>query len=465
MKQLGIIALLSVVFSVSAMAQCATWNDLSNKGEIEEAHVLYRDFFKQKNYAEAFPYWEKAFNAAPAADGKRDLHFSNGVDMYLEQFKAETDAAKKEELKKTILDMYDAWVGCVENGSIVLNNTDMKKYVGFIRGREAFNMYYTLNVPYSDNIATLDKAIAVAGNDTEYIILRPYANIVQYQFTNELMDKEKAREVYKTLNDIADYNIENNKQFGSTFKAEKEAVNTVFSTIENNIFDCDYFKAKLMPDFKADPDNGAQTETILKTLLQRGCSQEDEDIMMMQEKYKVYADSVNEARLKIFYEENPGPHATALYKDGKYDEAIARWEEAIKQAEEEEKENEYSYWIAYTRFHKKNTTSGVIGGARKGTSAESVKGRAYILIGDYYAKVGRSCGDAWDQRLAILGALEKYATAKSVDPSVADEANRKMGIYASSKPERQEGFMRQVSEGQKVKSKCIGETVTVRFVD
>ncbi|MEM8526323.1 MAG: hypothetical protein AAGG68_16900 [Bacteroidota bacterium] len=465
MKQLGIIALLSVVFSASAIAQCETWNDLANKGEIEEAHVLYRDFFKQKNYAEAFPYWEKAFKAAPAADGKRDLHFSNGVDMYLEQFKAETDATKKEELKKTILDMYDAWVNCVENGSIVLNNTDMKKYVGFIRGREAFNMYYTLNVPYSDNIATLDEAIAIAGNDTEYIILRPYANIVQYQFTNELMDKEKAREVYKTLNDIADYNIENNKQFGGTFETEKEAVNTVFSTIENNIFDCDYFKAKLLPDFKADPDNGAQTETILKTLLQRGCSQEDEDIMMMQEKYKVYADSINEVRLKIFYEENPGAHASALYKEDKYEEAIEKWETAIKQAEEEEKKNEYSYWIAYARFHKLKTTSGVIGGARKGTSAEAVKGRAYILIGDYYAKVGRSCGDAWDQRLAILGALEKYSTAKSVDPSVSDEANRKIGIYASSKPERQEGFMRKVKEGQKVKSKCIGETVTVRFVD
>lgn len=465
MKQLGIIALLSVVFSVSAIAQCATWNDLSNKGEIEEAHVLYRDFFKQKNYAEAFPYWEKAFKAAPAADGKRDLHFSNGVDMYLEKFKAETDAAKKEELKKTILDMYDAWVACVEAGSIMLNNTDMKKYVGFIRGREAFNMFYTLNVPYLDNIVTLDEAIEVAGNDTEYIILDPYARIVQYQFTNELMDKETARAVYTKLNEIADYNIENNAQFKGAYEQTKESMNAVFATIENNIFDCDYFKAKLMPDFKADPDNGAKTETILKTLLQRGCSKEDPDILMMQEKYKDYADSINAVLQAEFYVKNPGAHASALYKEDKYEEAIEKWEEAIKKAEEEEKKNEYSYWIAYARFHKLKTTSGVIGGARKGTSADAVKGRAYILIGDYYAKVGRSCGDAWDQRLAILGALEKYSTAKSVDPSVADEANRKIGIYASSKPERQEGFMRKVSEGQKVKSKCIGETVTVRFVD
>ncbi|MEM9886458.1 MAG: hypothetical protein AAF849_11255 [Bacteroidota bacterium] len=465
MKQLGIITLLLTAFSITAFAQCATWNDLPNKAEIEEAHVLYRDFFKQKNYDQAFPYWEKAFQAAPAADGKRDLHFSNGIDMYLAKYSAETDAAKKEELKATIIKMYDDWVACIENGSIVLNNTDMKKYPGFVRGREAFNMYYTLNVPYEDNIATLDEAIALAGNETEYIILRPYANIVQYQFTNELMTKEKAREVYKTLNDISDYNVKNNKEFGSTFKTEKDAVNQVFSTIENYIFDCDYFKARLVPDFKADPDNGAQTEQIIKTLLQRGCDKEDPAIVEMQEKYAVYADSVNRVRQAEFYAANPGAHARDLYKEGSYDEAIDKWEEAIKKAEEDEKKSEYSYWIAYTRFHKLNTTSGVLSGAQKGTKTDAVKGNAYILIGDYYAKVGRSCSDSWEQRLAILGALSKYATAKSVDPGVADEANRKIGIYASSKPERQEGFMRKVKEGQRVKAKCIGEMVTVSFVD
>ncbi|MEM0993401.1 MAG: hypothetical protein AAGI49_10225 [Bacteroidota bacterium] len=475
MKQLGIIALLLTTYSLATFAQCVTWNDLPNKAEVEENHVLYRDRYKEARNADgtfnvekvqaAMPYWEKVYAAAPAADGKRDLHFSNGIDMLLELFKVEADATKKEALKTRILKMYDDWVACVEAGTITLNNTDMKKHVGFIRGREAFNMYYTLNVPYEDNIAMLDEAIEVAGNDTEYIILRPYANIVQYEFTNELMEKEKAREVYKVLNDIADYNIKNNKEFGSTFKTEKDAVNQVFSSIENYIFDCDYFKAKLVPDFKADPDNGAQTETIIKTLLQRGCDKEDPVILEMQEKYAVYADSVNAVRLAEFYANNPGAHARDLYKEGKYDEAIAKWEEATKAAEEDEKKSEYSYWIAYTRFHKLNTTSGVLSGARKGTEVDAVKGNAYILIGDYYAKVGRSCNDAWQQRLAILGALAKYATAKSVDPDVSEEANRKIGIYAGSKPERQEGFMRKVSEGQRVKAKCIGEMVTVSFVD
>lgn len=465
MRKLGLIAFLLATFSVVAWSQCETWNDLPNKGEIEEAHVLYRDFFKQQNYEQAFPYWEKAYKAAPAADGKRDLHFANGIDMYLDKFKNESDAAKKEEIKQTVLAMYDQWVECVKNGSITLLNTDMKKYVGYIRGREAFNMYYTLNVPYEDNIKILDEAIAVAGNDSEYIIIDPYARIVQYQFTNELMDKAKAREVHDQLMKIADYNIENNKQYSSQYQQSKDAMVAVFSTIENYIFDCDYFKDKLLPEYKADPNNGELVKNVYNTLLQRGCEKEDPIMVELEQKYSVYADSVNAVRMQEFYAENPGAHARDLYKEGNYNEAIDKWEEAINKAESDEKKNEYNYWIAYTTFHKLNSTSGVLAGARKGTSAPSVAGNAYILMGDYYAKVGRSCGDSWEQRLAILAALEKYYAAKSTDSEVSDEANRKIGIYASSKPERQEGFMRKVKEGQKVRAKCIGETVTVSFVD
>jgi len=464
MKQLGIITLLFTVFSVSLAAQCVTWNDLANKAEIEEAHVLYRDFFKQKNYKEAFSYWQTAFNAAPAADGKRDLHYSNGVDIYLDQFKNEADATKKEELKKTILDMYDQWVACIEAGTITLANTDMKKHVGYIRGREAFNMFYTLNVPYEDNIATLNNAIEVAGNDTEYIILDPYARIVQYQFTNELMDKETARGVYIELNEIADYNIANNKQFSSYYQQAKESMNAVFATIENYIFDCDYFKNKLLPDYEADPNNGELVKNIYNTLIQQGCDKEDPKMMELESKYQVYADAIRDSLLQERYKLYPGDHARDLYKEGKYPEAIKKWTEAIEKAEEDDKKAEYNYWIGYTKFHKQNETSGALSYARKGVSSSELGGKALMLIGDAYAKISRNCGKPeWDARLVILAAIDKYAAAKAKDPSISSEASRKIGNYSAFKPSTEEAFSRSKKAGDKVKAPCVGETVTLRL--
>jgi hypothetical protein len=90
-------------------------------------------------------------------------------------------------------------------------------------------------------------------------------------------------------------------------------------------------------------------------------------------------------------------------------------------------------------------------------------GKPYILIGDIYAKISRGCGDAWEQRLAILAVIDKYRYAKSIDSEVADEANRRIANYNDSLPNKEEGFMRKVSAGDKVNVGCIGETVTVRF--
>ena len=81
-----------------------------------------------------------------------------------------------------------------------------------------------------------------------------------------------------------------------------------------------------------------------------------------------------------------------------------------------------------------------------------------------YATTARSCGDSWNQRLAILAAYDKYAKAKSIDPDAGEEASSKMGKYRSSFPMKDDGFMRGVKAGDAQKVGCwIGETVKVRY--
>lgn len=465
MKHLGLIAILLAAYA-NLVAQCATWMDLPNKDEVEEAHVLYRDFFKAKNYEQAMPYWEKVFANAPAADGKRDLHFSNGIDLLLEQFKTATDATKKEEIKKRILAIYDQWMGCAEAGTFQLSFRNMETYPGYVRGREAFNMYYTLNVPYSQNLDALREAVEKGGNDTEYIVLDPYARIVQYQFTNDLMEKEEAREVYKKLNEIADYNIKNNDKLGAYYEQAKTSMNAVFATIESYIFDCDYFKKKLKPEYEAAPNDGQKVAEIYNTLVQRGCDLEDPFMLELKGVYTVYQDSVNAVRMAELYEKNPAKHAEDLYKEGKYEEAIGEWKRAIEMAEEDEKVAEYNYWIGQTTFYKLSNSNGSLSYLRKGTSSSEYGGKAYMVIGDAYAKISRSCGDpAWDSRLVILAAIDKWAAAKSKDPSIASEASSKINNYSAYKPAKTEAFSRGIKEGKNVKVPCVGESVKLRLGD
>jgi hypothetical protein len=91
-------------------------------------------------------------------------------------------------------------------------------------------------------------------------------------------------------------------------------------------------------------------------------------------------------------------------------------------------------------------------------------GRPYMLIGDMYGSSARSCGDDWNQRLAIIAAIDKYNYAGSIDPEVARDARERVSKYNASLPDLSEGHMRGVKKGAKEQVGCwIGETVTVRF--
>ena len=83
-----------------------------------------------------------------------------------------------------------------------------------------------------------------------------------------------------------------------------------------------------------------------------------------------------------------------------------------------------------------------------------------------YATTARSCGDSWNQSLAILAAYDKYAKARSIDLKSADEASGKMKRYRSSFPLKDEGFMRGVKAGDEQRVGCwINEVVKVRYRD
>jgi hypothetical protein len=63
----------------------------------------------------------------------------------------------------------------------------------------------------------------------------------------------------------------------------------------------------------------------------------------------------------------------------------------------------------------------------------------------------------------VWAALDKYYRAKSVDPSVADDANDKIGRYSQYMPSKTDLFDRGIAEGSSFTVGCwINETTTAR---
>ncbi len=462
-----LLSLIVLTFTLSLQAQCDTWTGKSNEEELVEYHAIYRSALKGKDYAFAEENWAKVYAEAPAADGKRGTHYTDGIKIYKRKIKAEKDKEKKAALSATLLEIYDAQIACYESKSIAMKcNTDecYAAKIGEIKGRKGFDMYYTTKAPLEESNAFLLESLNTAGEELEYKILSPTAYSTVKLFENGTLEKDVVIETYEKLLAAADLNIDKDGKYKDKFVEAKEAIQNAYKSIERDVFGCEYFINKLKPEYEADPENPDVIKTTLAYLKAQGCEEGTPFFDEISAKWKKYASERNAELQAEFEANNPSVKAKSLYDEGKFEEAVTKYREAIAKEESAEKKANYTFSVASILFRKLNKYGEARTAALEAAELKPGWGRPYMLIGDMYAKGSRSCGDAWNQRLAVLAAIDKYAKAKSVDPSVTEEANKKIGIYSKSKPTQDEGFMRGFKEGQTLTVGCwIGESVRLRY--
>ena len=462
------LATLMLLISSNTFGQCESWEGHPQQEDGENAHSIYRQAIKGKEWDTAFEYWQQAYEIAPAADGKRDYHYTDGVILYVNMFKNETDEAKKAEYVGIIDGLYNDAIACYESKSITLKCGDsdecIQKRIGYLQGRRAYEMFYSLASPYSKNLEVIDKAFEASGLDTEYIVFDPLSRIVVWEFQKGRMDKDQAIAYYKKMEEIAQHNVINNESLSESYEQAWLAAQAQYRAIEKDVFDCEYFKPILQEEYQDDPSNPDVVKSVLVRLKRRGCPDDDPMVKEIDAVWKTYAAKVNAEKQAEFEANNPGSMAKKMYDEGDFEGAANKFQEAINAETDPLKKANYMNSLASIKFRKLSQYGEARSVAKKAASLKPNWGRPYMLIGDMYAKSARSCGDAWNQRLAIIAAIDKYAYAKSIDPSVSDEANSRISRYTSSLPEQTEGFMRGVKEGQTVTVGCwIGESVKVRY--
>lgn len=458
-----------IVFNVTVDAQFKTWIGTTFEEEATDAHSIYRQALKAKDWDVAFENWQKAYDMAPAADGKRDYHFIDGVKLYVHKFQNETDEAKKTEYKENINRLYDEAVQAYTNRDIKPSSCGddagcYDKKIGYVYGRKGYDMFYSLNASYSKNLSVYDMALEKGGNDVEYTVFDPIAAMVVYQYQKGKLEKEKTLAYFFKMEEIAEYNAANNQKLGTYYDQAWKAAKAKFAPIETEIFDCDYFKPIYQKMYDENPDDMDQLKNLVGLLKKRGCDENDPMLVDLEGKWKVYAAKTNAARQAEFEANNPSVMAKKMYDSGDFEGAIRKYDEAINSEADPVKKGSYLFSKASIQFRKLKQYSKARATAREASKLRPNWGRPIVLIGDMYGSSARKCGDDWNQRLAIIAAIDKYNYAKSVDPEIAEEATERANKYYASLPDKTEGHMRGVKKGERVTVGCwIGESVSVRF--
>ncbi len=457
--------LLTLLLSFSATqlsAQCPekTWNKSPKKDKAENAHVNYRGYVKGKtaedlkamgdaDFKIAFDNWKIAYDIAPAADGQRPFHYRDGQMFYRAMRDKTEDAAKKKEYAQRIIDLYNEEMECYP---------DNKAY---LLGRKAFDQFY-LNGYSIDALNTAEQAMKVGGDKTEYIVLVPTGELLNYLFKEKQVDKKRVQEIYLMAKGLTEANQKGT--YAQYYTDGMANVDNKIAEIESEVFDCAYFKENLLPKFEENRDSLDIIGYIYKKMVQQGCDTTDADVMRVKRRYdEIYATKAAEFEIQR-RQMNPAYDANELYNEGDYNGAISRYREAIEQADTDDKKAQYYYQIASIQSGKLGSYGSARESANRAAQLNRSWGKPYILIGDIYGRMSAGCGDSWNQRLAVLAAIDKYSYAKSIDSSVAGDANNRIGRYSDSMPTSEEAFSRSMSAGAKINVGCgINETVTLRF--
>ncbi|MBO6023784.1 MAG: hypothetical protein J6P83_02905 [Bacteroidales bacterium] len=162
----------------------------------------------------------------------------------------------------------------------------------------------------------------------------------------------------------------------------------------------------------------------------------------------------------------PSPEASynlgiKFFKDRKYSEAATFFDQATKT------ENNDRKYRAYRNLAFCYQNMGSLGRARdiarRAAQVDPTAGEPYLIIAQLYAASASQFTDEVERGAVYCAAVDKCFKAKSIDPSVADRANRLIGSYTAGFPKAETIFFNDFSEGQTIHvGGWIGETTTLR---
>ncbi len=446
------------------LSPCKNWLDLpkDEQDKVKVLHSLYRDVMKNVRGASdlakfdpadvdrAFENWKTVYEVAPAADGERNTHYGDGIKLYEYKASLEKDSLVKAGYIQRLLFIYDEVIRCYGRE-------------GFTIGRKAFDLYYKYPQFATDieKFNMFKRSFDLEKEDAPAFIFNPFTSLLANLVVDEKISIDEASPYANMMLDILAKNKE--KLPASKWKAEGWDVVESYAparlkTLEGvkGFYDCNYYKEQYYSAYENAPNDCDSIILVLSRMKWAECSGEDPQVNTV---FTAYNQECNKP------EPGSGNTCRQLLAEGKYREAADCYEQKAQEVEDAEKSARYMLTSAKIYYGELKQYSKARNAAYKALEFKSNWGEPYLLIGKLYASSGPLCGPGrgWDSQIVTWPAIDKWQKAKSVDPSVAAEANKLINRYTQYMPSVEDVFQRNLKKGQSFRVKCwIQETTTIR---
>lgn len=430
------------------LSPCPKFSDAPNPEETETNYVLYRDRLRTGEWDAAFDYWKKVYEVAPAADGRRNTVLADGIRFY-EHFLSQTnDTTQREGYIQRIFRLYDQIDKCYPEG-------------GYIIARKAFDLYYKYpnRASKKEVYEMFKKGMDIDGLETPDFVLNPFTSLLVDLYFQDEVPLEEAQKYQQLVREILAKGLEECEGVAcDRWEIVEQYAPTrleAFETVKG-FYGCEYYAEKYYRDFLVAPDDCDVIRTVYSRFIWGGCSEQDERFQ------EIIAAGNEHCRVTTA---GPVSQAYECLRNADYNCAVEKFEAAVQNTDDPEKKGQYLLLIAKVYdAHLKNFPYS----RQYALQAAEVRpdwGDPYIHIGRLYASSGPLCGPGrgWDSQIVVWPAIDMWNKAKSVDPSVAAEANKWISRYAQYMPSREDIFQRTLNEGDTFRVGCwIQETTRIR---
>jgi tetratricopeptide (TPR) repeat protein len=440
---------------------------------------LFKTFYDQKNYKDAYPHWKTIIGQCPCSWNAifNTTYLQNMLDHLIKSTDDET-------LKNQYID--DLLNGVGNRHKHFPRNYSEGNGLGFkafylIRYRgsnnesvmQAFDMFIeSIEMEKEktqpniwDIYFNIAKQIATWKQDTTIMIdayerATEYIDIAIYNYYKEI-DKqiplfENLEEAFAKDN-ITQAEYENRKARLSQDTARSMQFITNYERTLKNIENtftpfapCHVLEQVYQNKLEQNKENLTVLKKMLITMNSRGCTNSQVFIDMLNIVHKAEPNAQT-ANLMGYY--------SLSHED--YDGALNFFKEAIDLFETNEQKVDPWYMIGLTHQIKGNFSE-ARSAAMQAIKLKPSCGKAFMLIGDLYASSGGRCGGEDALPYAYnWAAADKYARAVAVDPSIADKVAEKRNKLRF--PTTNDSFVRGLKSGDTYTVGCwIQETTTVR---
>jgi len=417
---------------------------LTGEPEFTLNMTLYDDARRGKKYKEAYKPWSIVYKKYPKSIKNIYLHGTEIIGYIIE---SETDAKIKNAYIDTLMQIYDKRIKYFgEEGAVIgRKGVDLLKY----RKEDVAQAYKFLSKSVELEKTNAEQAVLLTLMQSAtrlYKLGEMEAGAIVDHFSQiiEILDKQWIKVTDQAERD--------------RIRIAMKGVETLFS--ESGAANCKALIEIFKPKFDANPDDIDLLKKITKYLDRSECTDT--------------TDLFTDASIKL-YELEPSASAAyniakTHYKKGEYNQAIEFYKKAIDMYSKEEGSQvqdglaRANLELAAT-YLKQNQLSSVRSAALEALKYDPNMGKAYLLIATAYATSSKQCAnsDNLDAKGVYWVAVDKCQKAKSVDPSIENEANSLINSFSAHFPNNEDAFFFGYTDGQTYKVGCwINETTTVR---